>query len=40
VEFANDERQRDAGHEDDETLEELSGGGQRPDAPLHAGHRR
>jgi hypothetical protein len=34
------ERKRDAGHEDDETFEELAGGGERPNQPLHACHRR
>ena len=40
VEFARDQRKRDAGHEDDEAFEEFAGGGQRPDQPLHPGHRR
>ena len=40
AELARQERKRDAGHEDDETFEELAGGGERPDQPLHAGHRR
>ena len=40
AELARDQRQRDARHEDDEALEELSGRRERPDAPLHRGHRR
>jgi hypothetical protein len=40
VEFLGDQRHRDAGHEDDEALEELARGGERPDPPLHGGHRR
>ncbi len=40
VEFLGHQRHRDAGHEDDEALEELAGGGERPDSPLHGGERR
>ena len=38
VELARDQRQGHAGHEDDEAFEELAGGGEAPDAPLHGGH--
>ena len=40
TEFAGDQRQRHAGHEDDKALEEFAGSGEPPDQPLHAGHRR
>ena len=40
VEFAHDQRQRNAGHEDDESLKELSRCRERPDTPLHGGHGR
>ena len=40
VEFARQQRERDAGHEDDKALEKFPCGGQGPDQPLHAGHRR
>ena len=40
MEFAGDQRHRDAAHEDDEALEELAEGGERPNAPLHARHGR
>ena len=39
AEILDDQRQGDAGHEDDQPLEELAGGGEQPDPPLHAGHR-
>ena len=35
IELAGDQRQCDAGHENDKALEEFAGGGQHPDAPLH-----
>lgn len=38
MKLAGDERQGDAGHEDDEALEKFPCCGERPDAPLHAGH--
>jgi hypothetical protein len=40
VEFLADQRQGDAGHEHDQSLEELAGDRQPPNSPLHAGHRR
>ena len=40
AELTGDERQRDAGHEDDKPLEEFAGRRKAPDQPLHAGHRR
>ena len=39
AELLDDQRQGDAGHEDDQPLEELAGRGEQPDAPLHARHR-
>jgi hypothetical protein len=38
-EFLGHERQRHAGHEHDDAFEELAGGGQAPDQPLHVGDR-
>ncbi len=40
IEFGRQQRKRHAGHEDDEALKEFARGRQRPDEPLHAGHRR
>ena len=40
VEFALDQRHRDAAHEHDEPFEEFPKGRERPDAPLHARHGR
>jgi len=40
IEFLRDQRHRDTGHEDDETLEELTCSRKAPDAPLHGGHQR
>jgi hypothetical protein len=40
VELALEQRERDAGHENNIAFEEFARGGKRPDQPLHAGHRR
>ena len=34
-----DQGKGDTGHEDDHDFEELAGSRERPDAPMHAGHR-
>jgi hypothetical protein len=40
MKFSADERQRDAGHEDNIAFKKFARRSERPDTPLHAGHRR